>query len=279
MNHTTLTGHSSNPSLPRREALASLGLGAAGLAMAGLASPVLARQDATSPVKPSQMPITPATLGWDPATEKYVLPPLPYTYDALEPHIDKQTMELHHDKHHEAYVKGLNTALAGIADFRAGKGSPPPDIKALSRDLAFHGSGHMLHVLFWNVMGPNGGGQPSAGGAGAALAERINTDFGSFKAFSDQFQAAAFAVEGGGWAILVFEPISGRLMIMQAEKHQDLTMWGVVPVLPIDVWEHAYYLKYQNRRKDYVAAFMNVINWDAVGKHYEGIVSRAKHPT
>jgi Fe-Mn family superoxide dismutase len=203
-----------------------------------------------------------------------VLPPLPYKYDALEPHIDKQTMELHHDKHHKAYVDGLNKALAGMAETGAGKG----DIKALSRDLAFNGSGHMLHVLFWNVMGPppNAGGQPSGTGG---LADRINKDFGSFKSFADHFQSAAIGVEGGGWAILAFEPISGRLMILQAEKHQDLTVWGVVPVLPLDVWEHAYYLKYQNRRKDYVAAFMNVINWNAVGKHYEGIVGRAKHPT
>jgi Fe-Mn family superoxide dismutase len=269
--HTSADMDFNLPTLPRRDAMASLALGAAGLAVAGLASPSLAQQDSTSPVKPSQAPITPDSLGWDPKTKQYVLPPLPYKYDALEPHIDKQTMELHHDKHHEAYVRGLNTALAGLAEARASKG----DIKALSRDLAFNGSGHMLHVLFWNVMGPNGGGQPSGG----ALATQINNDFGSFKSFSDHFQAAALGVEGGGWAILVFEPISGRLMIMQAEKHQDLTMWGVVPVLPIDVWEHAYYLKYQNRRKDYVAAFMNVINWDAVGKHYEGIVSRAKHPT
>jgi Fe-Mn family superoxide dismutase len=264
---------SSSDHMPRRDAIASLGVGAAMLATAGLASPAFAAQPPqdSSPVRPSQTPVTPESLGWDPKTDQYVLPPLPYKPEALEPHIDKQTMELHHDKHHKAYVDGLNKALSGMADVRGGKGG---DVKAMSRDLAFNGSGHLLHVLFWNVMGPNAGGQPSGD-----LADRISKDFGSFKAFSDHFQAAANGVEGGGWAILAFEPISGRLLVMQAEKHQDLTMWGVVPMLPLDVWEHAYYLKYQNRRKDYVAAFMNVINWEAVARHYEGIVGRAKHPT
>ncbi|HVP73593.1 MAG TPA: superoxide dismutase [Phycisphaerales bacterium] len=257
--------------LSRREAVASLGLGiSAMLGASALAAPVFAQD--SSPIKPTQQPITPERLGWDPKARKYVLPPLPYKPEALEPHIDAQTMSLHHDKHHQAYVDGLNKALAGLADFRAGKGG---DIKALSRDLAFHGSGHMLHVLFWDVMGPNAGGQPS-GGPGT-IADHINSDFGSFKAFSDQFQAAAVAVEGSGWAILALEPVSGQLIITQAEKHQDLTVWGAVPLLPIDVWEHAYYLKYQNKRKDYVAAFMNVINWEAVNRHYEAISGRATH--
>jgi superoxide dismutase, Fe-Mn family len=254
--------------LPRRDALASIGLGAAAmLSAAAFTGPALGQN--ASPVKPTQTPVTPAMLGWDPKANKYALPPLPYKSDALEPHIDAQTMLLHHDKHHQGYVEGVNKALTGLADFRAGKGG---DIKALSRDLAFHGSGHLLHVLFWNVMGPNAGGQPAG-----AVAERINIDFGSFKAFSDQYQAAATAVEGSGWAILALEPISSQLLIMQAEKHQDLTIWGVVPLLPVDVWEHAYYLKYQNKRKDYVAAFMNVINWEAVNKHYEAIAGRVAH--
>jgi superoxide dismutase, Fe-Mn family len=180
-------------------------------------------------------------------------------------------MELHHDKHHKAYVDGLNKALAGIKEFRT---SGTGDIRALSRDLSFNGSGHMLHTLFWRVMGP----PPNAGGqASGAIGERINRDFGSFKAFSDQFQAAAVAVEGGGWSILALEPVSGQLLIMQAEKQQNLTVWGVMPLLPLDVWEHAYYLKYQNKRKDYVAAFMNVINWEAVNRHYEAIAASTKH--
>ncbi len=271
--HTTAV---SATTMPRREAIASMGLGTTamlgalggGLSVA-IASPAFA-QDST-PIKPSVMPITPEMLGWDPRTRQYVLPPLAYKYEALEPHIDRQTMELHHSRHHKSYVDGLNNALKGMADLRAGKGG---DIKALSRDLAFHGSGHMLHVLFWSVMGP----PPNAGGqARGAIAERINADFGSFKNFSDQYQAAATAVEASGWAILALEPISGQLIIMQSEKHQDLTMWGVIPLLPIDVWEHAYYLKYQNNRRAYVAAFMNTINWEAVNRHYEAVIRAAAH--
>jgi superoxide dismutase, Fe-Mn family len=136
------------------------------------------------------------------------------------------------------------------------------ETKHWERELAFNGSGHFLHVLFWNSMA-----SPQQGGGGApsgAIAKQIETDFGSFKQFADQFQTAANAVEGGGWGILVWEPIAKQLLIMQAEKHQNLTAWGVQPLLPVDVWEHAYYLKYQNKRKDYLAAFMNVIDWKAV---------------
>jgi Fe-Mn family superoxide dismutase len=124
-------------------------------------------------------------------------------------------------------------------------------------------------VLFWNAMAPSsagGGGQPKG-----RIAKQIETDFGSFKLFADQFQAAATAVEGGGWGILAWEPFARQLLIMQAEKHQNLTAWGVQPLLPIDVWEHAYYLKYQNKRKDYVAAFMNVIHWEAVDRRFNEV--------
>lgn len=255
-----------DPVLPRRDLLA-LGLGAAAIAGSGW-SGVFGQT--SSPVKPSVQPVTPESMGWDPASRQYILPPLPYKYDALEPHIDKQTMELHHDKHHKGYVDGLNKALATLADIRTGK-RDGSDIKHWERELAFNGSGHFLHVLFWNVMGP-----PSAGAGGQArgeIASQIERDFGSYKQFADQFQAAANAVEGGGWGILVYEPIAGQLLIMQAEKHQNLTAWGVIPLLPVDVWEHAYYLKYQNRRKDYVAAFMNVINWDSVNRNLQRVTA------
>jgi Fe-Mn family superoxide dismutase len=259
---------------PRREAMATLGLGALAGAAALVASSLAGAQGTSSPIKPTVPAVSPEALGWNPKSGQYVLPPLPYGYEALEPSIDAETMHLHHDKHHKAYVDGLNKALTMLADIRAGK-RPPDELKRWSRELAFNGSGHMLHVLFWNVMGPasaGAGGQPRG-----TIAKHIDQDFGSFKAFSDQFQGAATSVEGGGWAIVVFEPVSGQLMIMQAERHQDLTMWGVVPVLPIDVWEHAYYLKYKNARKDYVAAFMNVINWDAVDRHFGAIVSSMSH--
>ena len=246
--------------LPRREAMATLGMGAAALASVGFGLNALAQT--TSPLP--QAPTTPSdgSLGWD-GRGQYILPKLPYNYDALEPHIDKQTMELHHGKHHQSYVEGLNKALKMLGEIRAGK-RDAGEIKHWERELAFHGSGHFLHVLFWNSMA-----SPSSGGGGqprGEIATQIESNFGSFKQFSDHFQAAANTVEGGGWGILAYEPVAQQLFIMQAEKHQNLTAWGVVPLLPIDVWEHAYYLNYQNRRKDYVAAFMNVINWDAVNR-------------
>jgi Fe-Mn family superoxide dismutase len=193
---------------------------------------------------------------------EYVLPPLTYDYDALEPHIDKQTMTLHHSIHHNGYVKGLNKALAKAAEAR--KSSDFSGMKGISKDLAFHGSGHLLHAVFWKNMGPNGGGEPKGD-----LAKAITRDFGSFKNFREHFSAASKSVEGSGWGILAFEPMAGALRVLQSEKHQNLTQWGVVPLLAIDVWEHAYYLKYQNRRGDYINNFFEVINWDDVAKRYE----------
>jgi len=268
VNHQTETTAPAN-AIPRRGALASMGLAALAGSGIGFASHSAAQN--SSPVKPSPTVLSPSAMGWDPAARQYVLPPLPYKYDALEPHIDKQTMELHHDKHHDTYVKGLNKANAMLAEIRSGK-RDATEVKHWSRELAFHGSGHLLHVLFWNTMAaPSGGGGEGGEGGGppsGKLAEQIDRDFGGFKAFSDHFQAAATNVESNGWGILALEPISGQLAVMQAEKHQDLGVWGVVPLLAIDVWEHAYYLKYQNRRKEYVAAFMNVIDWKAVDRHY-----------
>jgi len=196
-------------------------------------------------------------MGWN--GSEYILPPLPYDYAALEPHIDEATMKLHHDKHHLAYVNGLNAALGKLkaaresGDFAA--------VKHLSRECAFHGSGHALHVVFWNNMSPDGGGEPSG-----KLADAIKDSFGSFGGFMGQFKAASTAVEGGGWGILAHEPLADRLLVMTAEKHQDLTIWGMKPLLVLDVWEHAYYLKYQNNRGAYVEAFTNVINWADVAK-------------
>jgi len=245
--------------LDRREMLAALGLGgAAALGGLGLAAPARAQD-------PGAM-LSPEDLGWDPRAGQYILPPLPYGYGALEPHIDQQTMELHHDRHHAGYVRGVNTALEALAAIRTG-GRDAGEVKRWSRELAFHGSGHFLHVCFWHCMSPDGGGQPDG-----ALASQISRDFGSHKAFTDHFKAASNAVEGSGWGLLVFEPISKRLMVMQAEKHQNLTAWGVIPLVVIDVWEHAYYLKYQNRRAAYVDAFMNVINWPRAGQAYEALM-------
>jgi superoxide dismutase, Fe-Mn family len=192
---------------------------------------------------------------------RYTLPPLPYAYDALEPHIDELTMSLHHGKHHASYVAGLNNALAEMA--RARKEDDFALVKHWEREAAFHGSGHFLHTIFWENMSPKGGGKPTG-----TLAKALDAGFGSFDAFRRHFSAASNAVEGSGWGLLVYEPIAGHLRILQAEKHQNLTQWGVLPLLVLDVWEHAYYLKYQNRRPDYISAWWNVVNWPDVERRY-----------
>ncbi|MFN2289654.1 MAG: superoxide dismutase [Anaerolineae bacterium] len=192
------------------------------------------------------------------------LPALPYAYDALEPYIDEQTMRLHHDIHHAGYVKGLNTAEEKLAAAR--KAGDFSLVKHWSREAAFHGSGHLLHSIFWPNMiaADQAKAEPSGG-----LAEAIKRDFGSFDAFKAQFIAASGAVEGSGWGILAYRPTDDSLVILTAEKHQNLTQWGVVPLLVLDVWEHAYYLKYQNRRGEYVENFFNIINWDDVAGRYD----------
>jgi len=189
------------------------------------------------------------------------LPPLPYPYDALEPHIDEATMRIHHDKHHQSYVDGLNNAENKLADAR--KTGNYELVKHWERELAFHGAGHYLHTIFWNVMSPDGGGRPTG-----ALLESIERSFGSYDSFKQQFSEAAGKVEGNGWAILVWSPRSHRLEILTAEKHQNLSQWDVVPLLPLDVWEHAYYLKHQNNRSNYIKDWWNVVNWPHVSERY-----------
>ena len=200
----------------------------------------------------------------------YELPALAYEYNSLEPYIDEQTLRLHHDKHHKAYVDGLNNAETKLQEAR--EKSDFALVKHWTRELAFHGSGHILHSLYWDVMAPNGkggGGKPDGD-----LLRRLETDFGSFETFSKQFGATAVAVEGSGWAILAASPLAKKLEILAVEKHQDLTQWGCIPLLTVDVWEHAYYLKYQNRRADYVAAWWNVVNWPEVAKRWTAADAR-----
>jgi superoxide dismutase, Fe-Mn family len=191
----------------------------------------------------------------------HVLPPLPYEYNALEPHIDEQTMRLHHDIHHLAYVNGLNNAEKKLAEAR--ESGDFGLVKHWERELAFHGAGHFLHVIFWENMTPNGGGAPKG-----AFSEAINKQFGSYEKFTAQFKAAGAAVEGSGWVLLVKNRTNDQLEILTSEKHQNLSQWVVTPLLVCDVWEHAYYLKYQNKRADYIGAFFNVINWQDVEKRY-----------
>lgn len=192
---------------------------------------------------------------------RYTLPKLAYAYDALEPHIDAQTMRIHHSIHHQSYVNGLNAAQEKLEAAR--KQNDLALVKQWSRELAFHGAGHSLHTLFWQNMRPNGGGAPPED-----LTRQITHDFGGIDAFKAHFSAAATQVEGGGWGILAWEPLAQQLMVVQAEKHQNQTPVTLVPLLVLDVWEHAYYLKYQNRRAEYVQAWWNVVNWDDVAQRY-----------
>lgn len=189
------------------------------------------------------------------------LPPLPYPYNALEPYIDEATMRLHHDVHHKSYVDGLNKAEKMLEQAR--KTGNFELVKHWERELAFHGAGHYLHTIFWSIMNPKGGGVPTGD-----LAQQINRDFGSFERFKKHFTEAADKVEGGGWAILVWSPRSHRLEILQAEKHQNLSQWDVVPLLVLDVWEHAYYLKYQSKRADYINNWWNVVYWPEVSERF-----------
>jgi Fe-Mn family superoxide dismutase len=248
----TIRSHPDPAVISRREALGSV----AALGAAALAAPVLAQgAGAGAHADPIH------TAGWDSAKGEYILPPLPYAVGALEPHIDAQTMTIHHDKHHAAYVRGANKALAELAKIRAGEGDASL-VKHWSRELAFHGSGHVNHTLLWMTMaapGAGGGGKPTG-----ELASQIDRDFGSFDAFAAQFKGASNAVEGSGWGWLCWEPASARLVVLTGEKQQNGTIWGSTPILGVDVWEHAYYLKHQNNRAAYVDAFMNVINWPAV---------------
>lgn len=194
----------------------------------------------------------------------YQLPELPYPYNSLEPYYDEATVRLHHDAHHKAYVDGLNNAEEKISQARE-KGEFSL-IKHWERELAFHGSGHILHSLFWQNMCP--GGKALTPGD---LAERVNQDFGSLENYKKQFSAAAIAVEGSGWALLVWSPFLEKLEILSAEKHQNLTQWGVVPLLTIDVWEHAYYLKYQNKRAAWIEAWWNLVNWQDVEQRFSAL--------
>ncbi|WP_077618654.1 superoxide dismutase [Bacillus sinesaloumensis] len=192
---------------------------------------------------------------------QHTLPPLPYDYDALEPYISEEIMRLHHDKHHKSYVEGLNKAEKMME--KARDTGDYDLLKHWEREAAFHGSGHYLHTIFWNVMKPKGGGMP-----GRDLLRQINRDFGSFEVFKRHFSEAANKVEGVGWAILVWSPRAGRLEILQSERHQLLTQWDTIPLLVLDVWEHAYYLQYKNVRADYVKNWWNIVNWDEVDHRY-----------
>jgi len=196
------------------------------------------------------------------------LPKLPYPYDALEPHIDARTMEIHHTKHHQAYVNGLNGALEkapdlqkkSLEDLLKGIQTVPEAIRTAVRN---HGGGHHNHSLFWQIMGPKKGGEPEG-----KLADALKSTFGGFDKFKEQFTTAATTRFGSGWAWLVMA--GGRLEVLSTANQDSPLMDGKTPLLGLDVWEHAYYLKYQNRRPDYAGAWWNVVNWEEVGRRFEG---------
>jgi Fe-Mn family superoxide dismutase len=202
----------------------------------------------------------------------FEVPPLPYGFDALEPHIDAKTMEIHHDKHHAAYVTNANAALEkhpewgkkSVEDLLWGIDELPEDIRTVIRNNA---GGHSNHSIFWTIMGPGGGGAP-----GGRVGDSIKTAFGSYDAFKEQLQKAAVSQFGSGWAWLVVDKV-GKLLIKSYPNQDSPYMEGLTPILGVDVWEHAYYLKYQNKRADYVAAWFNTLNWPAIEARFASVWS------
>jgi Fe-Mn family superoxide dismutase len=230
--------------LTRRHFLSRAGAGAATLVLA----PLTLRADDKKP-------------------DGFTLPKLPYAYDALEPHIDAETMKIHHDRHHQAYVDNLNKALAGHPDLmKKTIVEILRDVKSVPKDIQTavinNGGGHANHTMFWEIMGPKAGGEPS-GDVGKA----IDKTFGSFDKFKEKLTAAALGRFGSGWAWLVADG-KGKLDVISSANQDSPYMDGNTPVLGIDVWEHAYYLKYQNKRADYVKAWWNVVNWKTVAERY-----------
>jgi len=197
-------------------------------------------------------------------SNKYVLPELPYKYNALEPVISEQIMMLHHDKHHAAYVNGANAALEKLD--KARKGELQVDMKATLRDFSFNFGGHVLHSIFWPNMAPPGKGGSTPGGA---LGDKVKADFGGFDKFKQQFSDAAKTVEGSGWALLVYDNMSDQLLLTQVEKQNFMHLAQLPILLGLDVWEHAYYLVYKNDRAKYVDEWWKVTNWDDVAARFE----------
>ena len=200
---------------------------------------------------------------------KYTLPEMPYAYDALEPHIDAQTMEIHHSKHHQKYTDGMNGALEklspelqekDIEEILSNINQIPDDVKGA---INFNGGGYDNHKLFWNSMKQNGGGEPTG-----AIADAINDSFGSFAEFKELFSSKTAPIQGSGWGWLVYNPNSGKVEYKAMSNQTSPRTEGLVPLLGLDVWEHAYYLKYQNKRPDYITAWWNVINWDEVNDRF-----------
>jgi Fe-Mn family superoxide dismutase len=192
---------------------------------------------------------------------KYAVSPLPFTYAALEPVIDEKTVDLHYNFHHKAYAAAANRAEEGLA--KARDTNDFALVKFYEKELAFQLSGHILHTIYWSNLAGKGA-EPQGD-----LAKSINADFGSYQKLKGQLVAATTAVEASGWGVLGYHPTIRKLMVLQIENHQKLTAWGIVPLLVLDVWEHAYYLKYQNRRPEYVGNLFKIINWNGVAERLD----------
>ena len=197
----------------------------------------------------------------------YTLPELPYDYAALEPHISGRIMELHHDRHHAAYVTGANAALEKLRAAR--EAGDHAAINLHEKNLAFNLGGHINHSIFWKNLSPNGGGEPEGD-----LAEAIKDSFGSFEAFKAQFTAAALGIQGSGWAVLAYDSVSGRLVTFQMFDQQGNVPVGTIPLFQVDMWEHAFYLDYLNVKGDYVKAIWNIANWQDAGERLAAATSR-----
>jgi Fe-Mn family superoxide dismutase len=196
----------------------------------------------------------------------YELPDLPYDYSALEPHYSAQILELHHDKHHKAYVDGANTTFEKLREAR--DSGDFGTINQLEKNMAFHLSGHVLHSLLWKNLSPDGGGQPEG-----ELAAAVKESFSSYEALRSQMSEAANNVQGSGWAALSWEPLGHRLIVEQVYDHQGNVGQGGPPLLALDMWEHAYYLQYKNVKKDWVEAFWNIVNWPDVANRFDRVKS------
>jgi Fe-Mn family superoxide dismutase len=245
---------SSNAPLSRRDALKILG---SGVAFAGLGLSKLSAEEATSS---RSSPVPEPVLGWE-------LPTLPYAYDALEPHIDAKTMEIHYTKHHQAYITNAKKLLADHPDLLAmGASTLVSDLskvpESIRTGIRNNAGGHVNHSFFWLIIGPDRGGAPKG-----LLADAINKDFGTLEEFRKQFADAAAKRFGSGWAWLNFK--NGKLVVQSTANQDSPLSEGAQPILGLDVWEHAYYLHYQNRRADYVNAFWNIVNWEQAGANYE----------
>jgi Fe-Mn family superoxide dismutase len=199
---------------------------------------------------------------------EYTLPDLPYDYSALAPHISAQIMELHHSKHHNTYVTGANTANAALAEAR--ESGNLANVNKLEKDLAFNLGGHVNHSIFWTNLTPETG-EPTGD-----LLEAIGRDFGDLEKFKAHFTATALGVQGSGWSVLAYDVIGQRLSVFQLFDQQGNVPFGLVPLLMLDVWEHAYYLDYQNVRADYVKAFWNIVDWDNVGQRYAAATTKTQ---